>query len=147
MASYLTKDEFLAQTIPGEAFEGLTDDQINKALSWASSKADSYLRKRYNLPMVSWGDDLREAVGMLAAYQLCRRVGFRPSSGYNEELKDANDEAIDWLLNVSKGLVEIEGADSTPLVDENGSLATSDPPLSFRFQTGVGRNRGPCCDD
>lgn len=145
--AYLTRAEFLDQTIPGDVISGLADATIDKALLWASGVADSYLRKRYALPLVSWGEDLRSAVGELAQWKLFGRRGVRPGSGNNEIAEKRYDDAVTWFRDVAKGLVEIECVDSTPLVDENGSLATSDEPLSFRFTTGSNRYRGPCCDE
>lgn len=136
MAQYLTKQEFLDQTIPGDAFAGLTDQQINDALLWASKIADSYLRKRHTLPLVSFGEDLKSNVGDLAQWRLLSRRGIRPGSGNNELAKDRYDDALAWFVRVSKGDVEIECVDSTPDVDEGGSLADSDLANDWRITTG-----------
>lgn len=136
MAAYLTRDEFFSQTIPGDAYTGLDAAQIDTALTWASSQADSYLRKRYTLPLVRWGDDLRSAVGELAQFKLLGRRGVRPGSGNNELARDRYTDALDWFDKVARGLVQIDCTDSTPDVDEEGSLTASQPPMSWSITTG-----------
>lgn len=119
--AYLTKTEFLAQTIPSEVFTGLTDDQINAAILWASGHAASYLRKRHTLPLITWGEELKRAVGRLAAFDLLARRGVRVASGNNEIVEDLANKAEDWLGQVASGDVEIDCVDSTPDEDEGGA--------------------------
>jgi phage gp36-like protein len=134
--AYLTNAEFLAQTIPGAAFSQLTSQQITDAILWASSTADSYLRKRYTLPLISWGVDLKRAVGKIVALDLLTRNGFRPGSGNDEIAVMQNDAAIKWLRDVSTGVVELDCVDSTPDADEQGSLADSSPRVNWTQTTG-----------
>lgn len=137
MAAYLTSAEFLDQTIPGDAFSGLTSTQVSTALEWCSSFADSYLTKRYSLPLVSWGSDLKSAVGNIAQYELLSRRGFRPGSGNDIVAKDRRDAAVAWLRDVSNGVAGLADAiDSTPAVDEEGPLAASQSKTSFSMTTG-----------
>lgn len=135
--AYLTRVQFLDQSIPGDAFSGLTDQQIDDALSWASDEADSYLGKRYQLPLISWGNDLRRKTGELAQYYLLSRRGFRPNSGNDEIAIKRYDDAIKWFRDVSNGVVVLASTvDSSPLLDEEGPLASSEPKTSFRTFTG-----------
>lgn len=144
---YLTVEEFLDQSIPTDAVSTLSNDTINKALLWASGVASSYLRKRYALPLVSWGEELRSAVGDLARWKLFGRIGVRPGSGNNEIARLAFEDTIEWLKQVSEGLVQIECVDATPMVDEEGSLAASAPPMSWRMYTGSGSGGTGSCDE
>lgn len=137
MAAYLTQAEFLDQTIPGAAFTGLTSTQVNTALEWSSRFADSYLIKRYALPLVSWGSDLKSAVGSIAQYELLSRRGFRPDSGNDIVSKDRRDAAVLWLRDVSNGIAGLaEVVDSTPGLDEEGPLGASQAKTSFSMTTG-----------
>lgn len=138
--AYATLQEFRAHGLPGDALASLPPENIEAALTWASRTADSYLRKRHTLPLVEWSDDLRGAVCSIAQYELLARRGFRPGPADEIVIKRYND-SITWLRDVAKGVVEIDAIDSTPTVDEDGSLAASGPKVSFRFQT-VGD-----CDD
>lgn len=134
MVQYVTSSDFLNQSLPAEAFTTLPAGTIDKALQWASAYANSKLQKRYALPLVSWGDDLRAAVCDLASLRLLRFRGFKPGSGANVAITDASKEAKDWLQEVADGLAELDSCvDSTPLVDEAGSLVASDPAADFTF--------------
>jgi phage gp36-like protein len=144
--AYLTAAEFSDQSIPNDALNGFPSDRISTALVWASGVADSYLRKRYTLPLISHGEDLKAAVADIAAYRLLRRRGFRPGSDSNDIIGEAYGAAIEWLREIRDGKAEIECVDSTPEVDEQGSLALSGAASSsFRFTTGVSPTTG--CDD
>lgn len=125
MSAYLTVAAFKAQILPADAIAGLTDPVISEAIAYASGVADGYLRKRYALPITGWSDDLKLAVGSLAQFYLISKRGFRPGSGYDQIVVKRNDDAIAWLRDVSKGLVEIGCTDSTPATDEDGTLADS----------------------
>lgn len=143
---FLTRAEFTDLIIPGDALDGLTSGQIDSALVWASGHCASFLRKRYKMPLISWGEELKLNTGKVAQYELFRRHGFRPSSGNDQTSKDAYDEAIAWFRDIAKGLAELDCVDSTPDLEEEGPLSASDTPMSFRFTTGGGRSGG-CCDD
>lgn len=124
---YTSNAEFFDQTIPPDAFADLTADQITEALVWASSEADSYIRNRYTLPLVApYDESLKAKVADIAAWRLSKRLGFRPGSGNNETIEISYKDAIDWLTLLSKGLVRLGCLDSTPDVDEEGSLAISE---------------------
>jgi phage gp36-like protein len=146
---FLTRAEFLDQTIPADVVSGLSTATIDAALVWASGVASSYLRKRYSLPLVSWGEELKSAVGELAQWKLFGRRGVRPGSGNNEIAEKRYDDAIAWLRDLAKGLVELECVDSTPELDEDGPLSASgEEPMSFRMVTGPrGSGSGGCCDE
>lgn len=134
---FLTYAEFLDQSIPADAVATLSEATVTKALVWASGIAASYLRKRYALPLVSWGEELRSAVGDLARWKIFGRIGVRPGSGNNEIARLAFEDVISWLESVSKGLVEIECIDSTPDLDEEGALTSeSEPKNDWTITTG-----------
>lgn len=134
--AYLTNAEFLDQTIPGDAFTGLDATTITAAILWGSATADSYMRKRLKLPLISWGQELRSAVGELVQFKLLSRRGFRPNSGNDEIAVKRYDDVIAWFKLVARGEVEIDCVDSTPDVDEEGALTSSDEPMSWRNVTG-----------
>jgi phage gp36-like protein len=134
MVQYATEVEFLSQALPSEAFTGLPAGTIDKALQWASSYANSKIKKRYSLPLTSWGDDLRFAVCDIAALTLLRRRGFKPGSGANVAVTDADKAARAWLQEISEGTAELDNCvDSTPDLDEAGPLAQSDTSADFTF--------------
>lgn len=135
---YLTEAEYEALELPDDALTGLAAGTVDAAIAWASSLANSYLRKRYTLPLVQYGDDLRQQVAALATWQLMRKRGFQPGSGADESVVVGKEDAIRWLRDVSHGHAELDGAvDSSPSVDEEGSLSVAgDASEPFRFFTG-----------
>ena len=145
--AYLTVDELKAQIVPGDALTGISDPQILAVIEYASSLADSYFRKRYTLPFVSYGFDIKLNVGNLAQFFLMSRRGFRPGSGNDDIAVKRYDDAVKWLVMVAKGEVETSGVDSTE-VDEDGSLAASETAANFRFNTGRRHcsDENSCCD-
>jgi len=135
---YASAAEFDKFAMPAKAFARMTTDQKNLALQFASRKAASYIKKRKVLPLVSWGDDLREAVCKLAAYEFMSNRGYKPLSGANSVIRERYNDAIEWLTLVSTGdveLVDCVDSTTTPGIDEAGPLAASDPIVNFSYQT------------
>lgn len=138
---YVTIAELARLGIPGDAYSGFTNEHINAALLAASSTADMYLRKRYELPLVSWGDDLRLLVAKLASLNLMTTRGFRPNAGAEDAVVDAKNDSLEQLKLIARGELEIECVDSTPEVDEMGAQVRSDTPLNWRMTTGKGEDQ------
>lgn len=130
MSDYLTNADFTAQA--GGAFAGVSDPVLTKACSWASGQADMYLSKRYQLPLISFGDDLTSLVFSLAQWKVATQIGFRPASGQNEAIRLQYEDAIKQLTMISTGDLSVNVVDSTPDVDEEGSLSSSAPFMNFR---------------
>lgn len=84
------------------------DKQAN--IDAASTKADSYLRSHFTTPLQVWGDDLRQAVCAIAAFELVStQVGFNPEAGHNMVLVTRKEDAIRWLEQISRGAVTPDG--------------------------------------
>ena len=148
VSPYLTNDEFFRIALPGAPFRDLPPDTVTAVIQDASDMADGYFRKRFTLPMVSVGGDVKRQVAAIAAFDLLSRRGFRPDSGQDQVIVDRYEAAIEWFENVAKGLIEPSVVDSTPEVDEDGSLATSGGG-AVNFHMTTGRRRCNCgqCDD
>lgn len=143
--SYLSRAEFLDQSIPQDVITGLTDQQIEDALSWASRIADMYIGKAHELPLISWDEDLKALVGDLAQYRLLSRRGFRPQSGNDQIAVKRHDDAVKVLEAIAKGTVRLANVvDSTESVDEDGPLMVEGENRPFTFNTGS--RRGYCCE-
>ena len=139
---YATAQEFDDWAAPSTAYRGITSHEKDVSLQWASRKAAGYVRKRKVLPLISWSEDLKTAVCEIAAYDLMNKRGFPPQSGSDTNYRQRFDDAIAWLTDVSKGLAELDDcvdSSTTPDVDEAGPLGSSDPIVSFNYQT-----RGGC---
>lgn len=144
----VTAAEFDLHVMPSTAFVNIDTPQKDAAARWASSIALGFVRKRKVLPLLSWGDDLKSAVGDLMAYKLMGKRGYSPTAGANSVIRQSYDDAMAWLRDVSRGITElVDCIDSTttPNVDEAGPLAAGDPIVSFDYQTRFGARGGGCC--
>jgi len=77
----------------------LSEDEMAYALVAASSTADSYLQRRFSLPLSTWDFGLVKAVCDIAAYTLMFRRGFSPQNtkNYDVNFKENYEKAIKWL--------------------------------------------------
>ncbi len=135
---YASAAEFDEFQLPSTALKGVPTPTKDRALQWASRVALSYVRKRKTPPLVSWGEDLRANVCELAAYYLVARKGYAPGSGNNQVIRMSYEDAVQWLRDVSKGLVEmVDCVDSRTDVstDDAGTLASSDTIVNWNYQT------------
>jgi phage gp36-like protein len=136
--SYSTPEKFYDQMLPSEALDGLGGTStVQGALDIAAGRLNSYLKKRYALPLTSWGEDLEYAEMCLAQYQLISRRGFSPQSQSDVNAKELAADTIEWIKLVAKSEVEPdEIVDSTPDLDEAGTLAGPEDTASFNYFTG-----------
>lgn len=136
--SYSTPAKFYDQLLPAEGLDGLGGTStVQGALDIAAGRVNSFLKKRYSLPLVSWGEDLEYAEMCLAQYQLIARRGFNPQSQSDVNAKDQSKEALDWLKLVANGDVEPNDiVDATPNLDEAGTLSSESEQVSFKYFTG-----------
>lgn len=87
---------------PQQAFGALTDAQKLAALDAASRKIDSYLRGRYQLPLVAWGTEITECMAKIAAYDLICVRGFNPAAGADANLRIRYEDATAFLGAVQR---------------------------------------------
>ena len=130
--NYATAADFDRFGIRPEALpQTITAQDKDAAISAASGRADSYLGARFRLPIAAWGDDLRQAVCAIAAFELiASQVGFNPESGHNMVLVTRKEDAIRWFEQVSRGHVTPAGVVETP------------PPTSSVSRVKSNRKRG-----
>lgn len=124
---YATATDLYRLALRQAALSGLGIADQDAALEAASRVADGYLQARYKLPLSAWGDDLRRAVAIIAAYDLLAGRGFAPE-GVDEHIRLRYEDAIAWLRDVSRGVVTPVGlVDSSPAVVDEGIAAVTDP--------------------
>jgi len=118
VSAYLANDELDDLALPPDTREGATPDQKTAAISAASAIADGHLvAGGVTLPLTSWGDDLREAVAAIAAFNLATTLGLAPESGERSNLYLRRKAALDWLTRVGEGKVKPVGlVDADPTV-------------------------------
>lgn len=82
----------------------IDDTVVGKALADADAEIDGYLASRYTLPLSPVPLTLVRLAGDIARYYLYEdRV--------TEQVKSRYDDAVKWLVNVSRGVVQL-GVDS-----------------------------------
>ncbi len=99
---------------------------VDAALVAASADADGYLAARFPLPLVTWGDDVRQRVCDIAAYRLASNGGYNPE-GSAEDLRDRYDDAWRWLRDVAAGLVTPSATSASPAASAVPRVSTATP--------------------
>lgn len=110
-----------------------------------SGVADSYLRKKYKLPLVTpYPPELVQCVVQLVVYRVYLKRGVKTTTNeVAKQIVELKDAAMQWLDDVSRGLVELEpNADATPDISEGGPVYGSlGSPYSWYDQYGGSSSR------
>ena len=126
MSQYALPADFTALGLPAEAFASIEATTVTQALISASAVVDSYLRSRYQLPIVSSSPDLTRVTVAIAVYDLLSRRGFNPD-GSDENVRLRYNDAIGWLKDVAAGRASPDLVDSTPSNSEGrGSVSSAE---------------------
>jgi phage gp36-like protein len=109
--------------------------RVEDALAASSVLIDSYLRKRYPLPLPQPPSELNRAACVLARYDLATGADRSPS----EDMRLARKEVIAWLEAIAAGRVELAGVApiGTSGAEAQGARV-SDRPAAFRTPPGGG---------
>lgn len=129
--AYATAADLARLALPARALTGIPLDDQNAAIDAASAVADGYLAARYTLPLLAWGEDLKRAVSLMAAYDLMTRRGYSPEGG-DEQLRLRYEDAIRWLEQVGKGTISPVGLaesppSATPAPGDSGPIIAARP--------------------
>jgi phage gp36-like protein len=134
MARYATLSDLFNLGAPESAFRGqsnsaldFTDAELEAGLEAACGHVDSYLAKRFTLPLVRAGSAIRRAVCIIAAYDLLTGRGFNPANqGDDSSQIDKRYASTEkWLALVADGTVTPDADDSSqPVPDDDGSKNT-----------------------
>lgn len=119
---YITQDDLTAGGLSPVAIRTLGPDVIAAAFSQASRTADLYLAERYSLPLVTWGDDLRQMVVQIAVYRLLCRRAWNPSDPNNAGIVALYKQALADLNAIKQGLLSLD-------VTETSSDPTEEPDI------------------
>lgn len=101
-APYVTTSE-LSRYFPQAVLDLFTTDQKDQACLDATQEADSYLRGRYQLPLLDWGDDVRRYTAAIALYLLSQQLGFAPQGGSDKLIVERYYAAVGWPDRVGTG--------------------------------------------
>lgn len=126
---YATRADLQELGLTARALTGIANTEQDAALSAASNKIDSYLSKRFELPLTVAGDDLKHACVSMTAYMLLSRRGFSAGVGDAEQLRLNHEDALRWLKDVANGI-------ATPqyCTDGKGDSTNVSAPPRFVYQ-------------
>ena len=126
MISRFGQDEI--QQLTDRSNAGLIDATVlGAALADADATIDGYLAARYALPLVSIPAAIPMRAADLARYYL---YGLQVP----EQVKARHDDAILWLTQVSKGIVQL-GVDQLTEAAETGAILTTGTTRVFSADT------------
>lgn len=109
---------------PASAIDPVT---VAKAITDAGSLIDSYLGKRYRLPLTVAAPDVLVTYACQIAWFLLNGE----AAGKDSPARMAYVDAVKWLERVSSGLVVIEGAGETVAPAGGGQIKTQGPERIF----------------
>lgn len=98
----------LAQYLPASVLNSTTVAQQTQACLDATEEADSFLRGRYALPLLAWGNDVRRMTAYIACYLLMTVRGFSSAAG--------SDSLITQRYYESKGTPGVPGSGWFPCI-------------------------------
>lgn len=98
--AYATVDD-LNNLVKEEMMMGLTEQDKQTALNLASAEADPYLASQFKLPLVSWGQGLRNKICQIALWYLLRRRGFKPGGGEYELCRLEYEDSLSFFRQIS----------------------------------------------
>ena len=86
---------------------------VERALDAASDWLDSYLRRRYTLPLTAWDIAVRQCAAARAGLLVMQARGYDPSVGSDKSVGDRADGAEKWAEKLAQGWVTPDVTDSS----------------------------------
>lgn len=108
----------------------VNDTVVGRALSDADGLIDGYIGKKYALPLAEVPPMLTKVAADLARYYLHGKAADRDSP-----VTAAYNQAVAWLRDVSKGLVDLGNGTIEPDAAGGGQVKTSRPDRIFTRET------------
>ena len=87
----------LAQYLPVATLNLATSAAQLQACLDATEEADSYMRGRYTLPLLAWGNDVTRYTAYIAIYLLMSGpIGWAPQAGTDDNIRTNYYRAVGW---------------------------------------------------
>ena len=102
------------------------DTVVERAIADASAEIDGYLAKVLQLPLTVVPDVLGKKAADIARYFL-----YGDRADKESQVTRSYNEALRWLENVSKGLVQLTDGPETPAAAGGGQVQASAPNRVF----------------
>lgn len=121
MAAYIDRTDVARFGVKSSALSSVSDSDVDAQCEATSRLFDGYLRKaRFDLPLVSWEDDVRMQLGAHAAFCL---IGVRGATagGDANVLAMRYEAALEWMEGVAAQRV------SPGVVDSSAAAAKGEP--------------------
>lgn len=107
----------------GEPAETVDVNAVTTTIGDVSAIVDTYLRKRYQVPLDIVIPEINLGVCKLVRYELSQGEQKTPA----EQTKVARDEVITWLKDVAAGRVELDLTEVDPGTDSWAEASTREP--------------------
>ena len=117
MSMYCQPSDLTTYAINPIALTGVSPGEQTGACIAASEKADSYMRGRYALPLLAWGQDIVIHTAYIAVYLLMTSRGYNPSAGADDLIRLRYEDAVHWFEGIQRQSVH---PDVTPAVAQPG---------------------------
>lgn len=134
MSSYATKGDLVMRFGQEELVQltdrtnmppaTIDDDAVAQALADATSEIDGYIAAKYALPLASVPHRLVKVASDLARYYLHGKAA-------DETVRTAYEDGVKWLVNVSKGVVQLDLAASGEAPAQTGGAQVAAVPHTF----------------
>lgn len=130
---YALPEDVSQLSLPDGSVAECTASQVASALLAATDTCASSLASGHEMPLKSWGDDLRRVCSHIAAYDLMCSLGFRPEN-YDANIRQRYVDAVGegdtpgWLDKVARGEIEpADLVDSSVDEEEGGVCVVTEP--------------------
>jgi len=121
---YLTPQDVRNFALPSRTTKDITDSILWFHCAAVSSEFRGYARKRYRLPLLSWGAGVVQKLAFRAAGSALRQRGFAEDG--NEHIMKAYEESGQWMVDVRDYKIDVDVLESQPIV---GTPRASSLPL------------------
>ncbi len=107
--------------------------KVNQAIADATALIDGYLRKRYEVPVMTPPVDLIAACCKVARYELAQGERTTPT----EQMKNDRSDVMKWLEQISRGVVNLDAPLASGAVGQSigSGPRYSDRPRDFDHDT------------
>lgn len=124
-------------SVPPKALGNTATPVITNALARASSMADSYIRKRFQLPLQEYTQSLTQAVADIATWIIMKDRGFDPNSDNTKQIQGAYRDALNWLQKVANNETDPAFIDANGVGQDETSAVSTEVNKDFVYYPAV----------